>query len=153
MDVATYCCLAKAGGNKKLWRSPNSWLRPVSMGHTAFSCSLMKAHRPMQTRHSSLLLKPVGAETWHFPNCLAEAGKCVPPHTFSGCLIKGSRHMQSTQGMFLDNLALWQRGLAFLGSTGLQQLERQFLASHHPQDTVQRADGNTPPVFLWQSPI
>lgn len=48
--------------------------------------------------------------------------------------------MAATQGVLLDHLALVARGLVFLGSMGLQQLERQFLAGYHSQDTVQRVD-------------
>lgn len=77
---------------------------------------LWKAHKPVKTKHSSApLLKPVGTQTRHFPHCLAEAGKCVPPHTLSSCLNKGSGHIQPTQGMPLDHLALGAKGTCIPG--------------------------------------
>ena len=42
------------------------------------------------------------------------------------------------------------RAIAFLGSMGLKQSERQFLVGYHSLNTAQTADSNTPPLFMWK---
>lgn len=50
--------------------------------------------------------------------------------------VSEASYVPTTQGMSLDCLTLGARGLAFLGTTGLWQSERWFLAGYHPQDTA-----------------
>lgn len=65
-------------------------------------------------------------------------------HTLEGhCLLERSSHLPgrpvfvaATQGRTLDPLALVARRATTLGPTGLQYLERQFLAGYRPQGTA-----------------
>lgn len=52
---------------------------------------------------------------------------------------RASEYRQPTQGTPLEHVALVPKGLMFLGPIDLGELERQFSAGHHPQDTAETA--------------
>lgn len=124
-------------GGKQPQHYPATLLKPKSSAAIVLPYSLAEAGRHKQSRYfliPGLKSKPAthrqGTLMLHywslwayivrsFSHCLPEAREKALPAILSSFLAKASRHAQSTQGMPLDLLAWWPRGLAFLSSTGL----------------------------------
>lgn len=66
------------------------------------------------------------------------------------CFAKISGHLQSTQGMLLNNLALLDRGLLVLGLMGLKQLKKEFVADCHTQGMTHKTE-HIPRLYLKEA--
>ena len=140
------------------WAPPDFLLRPVgTRGHSTICLAEAGRHGSYNSL-LSLVRAGVHTQLWHCSDPLlklmgicrqgifilpAEAMEGALPPVLFNCLGKAGRHMQFTKGTAFDHLALVANGVAFLGSEGLQQLERQW--SGTTPRALHRQPAETPP--------
>lgn len=116
---------------------------------TSSPCTLLLSCRSQQARPTSapstVLIKLTGVLWLMLSWCLSKVGRLAP--TLHSPSVSLKLALWSTQGTFLDHLALVARGLPWSRDrtvTIRPWQDNQFLAGYHSQDTTQVADWNGP---------
>lgn len=83
--------------------------------------------------------------------CLPEAGRHTLPTKFFSCLARARGMCNLHRG--LGHLTLMTKRTGIPELHGTVTTRKKLLAGHCPQGSMQTADWNTAPVFLWKRPI